>query len=80
MILERGRPRDLVKSPRDLRGRDINLSAGGAVLAREAEIELLSRVLDEAVLMPELRSAFTERLLVLLQSRGGREGGSGSAM
>jgi hypothetical protein len=81
-ILDRRRVQDLDRPVRELQGRilDLGVSAGrtrpgGATLTREDEIELLSRALAEAVLVPELRSAFKERLL-LLQCRGDREGGS----
>jgi hypothetical protein len=61
-LLDRHLVRDLESPVRDLQERDINL-------AREIEVELLQRILDEAVLMPLLAAAFTERLLVLLGSR-----------
>jgi len=58
MILDRGRPRDLVSPPRDLQGRPLDLCD---------EVYLVERALEGADLPPTWRAS-EDRLLVPLRS------------
>jgi hypothetical protein len=65
--LARRRLQTLQREVRSLVGRDITLPVGPG-LERDLEVELLLRVLGTGA-PPEMRSAFQDRLLVLIGSR-----------